>query len=67
MKFAWFMLGFVLAFFAISLSGCSNSCELPSNTPRSGDLSNLNRYEDKENGVICYRAAFDSLSCVKVK
>ena len=29
--------------------------------------SYLDKYEDKENGVICYRGSSETLSCVKVK
>lgn len=58
MKVAMFVLGGLLAF---CMSGCGPT-EIQNGT------SNLYKYEDKENGVICYRMnVTDGISCVKVK
>ncbi len=42
-------------------------CDLSDNQPKVKNSSFLVMYEDKEHGVICYRIASASLSCVKVK
>jgi hypothetical protein len=37
------------------------------NAPVPGDARFLDRFEDPENGVMCYRGSGETLSCVKVR